>query len=105
MDIEDIFVATLLSGELPSKRKVINRCIPVRQCMLLDRTNITRHYMDEYMALNQIEANNLLEVTTMDLLIEFVLIGLGIGSVIKGIYQRRSGHRKTGAVKAGCADS
>lgn len=51
--------------------------------MLLDRTNITRHYMDEYMALNQIEANNLLEVTTMDLLIEFVRIGLGVGSVIK----------------------
>ena len=35
------------------------------------------------MACNEIIANNLLEVTTMDLLIEFARIGLGIGCVIK----------------------
>ena len=51
--------------------------------MLLDRANATRHYIDEYMSQNHIEANSLLEVTTMDLLIEFSRIGLGIGSVIK----------------------
>ena len=51
--------------------------------MLLDKNNITRHYIDDYMTLNQIVANNLLEVTTMDLLIEFARIGLGIGCVIK----------------------
>ena len=51
--------------------------------MLLDRSNITRQYIDEYMSVNHIEANNLLEVTTMDLLIEFARIGLGVGSVIK----------------------
>ena len=49
----------------------------------LDKNNITRHYIDDYMVLNQIVANNLLEVTTMDLLIEFARIGLGIGCVIK----------------------
>ena len=51
--------------------------------MLLDRDNMTRRYIDDYMALNHIEPNNLLEVTTMDLLIEFARIGLGIGSVIR----------------------
>ena len=43
----------------------------------------TRHYIDDYMSVNEIVANNLLEVTTMDLLIEFARIGLGIGCVIK----------------------
>lgn len=51
--------------------------------MLLDRDNITRRYIDEYISLNNIHVNNLLEVTTMDLLIEFAKIGLGVGSVIK----------------------
>lgn len=55
--------------------------------MLLDKNNITRHYIDDYMSLNHITANNLLEVTTMDLLIEFTRIGLGIGSVIKEFVQ------------------
>ena len=84
MDIEDIFAAS--PSYLENFRLREGDQADVFQSgnvMLLDRTNITRHYMDEYMALNQIEANNLLEVTTMDLLIEFVRIGLGVGSVIK----------------------
>lgn len=84
MEIEDIFVATpaylenlrLREGEEADVFQVGN-------IMLLDRANATRRYIDEYMSMNHIEANNLLEVTTMDLLIEFVRIGLGIGSVIK----------------------
>jgi len=51
--------------------------------MLLDKNNVTRNYIDEYMSLHQITVNNYLEVTTMDLLIEFARIGLGIGCVIK----------------------
>lgn len=73
MDIEDIFAAS--PSYLENFRLREGDQADVFQSgnvMLLDRTNITRHYMDEYMALNQIEANNLLEVTTMDLLIEFV---------------------------------
>lgn len=84
MDIEDIFVAA------PSYLANLNvregRNADVFQAgniMLLDRNNITRHYIDEYMSINQIQANNLLEVTTMDLLIEFARIGLGVGCVIK----------------------
>lgn len=51
--------------------------------MLLDRGNMTRNHIDTYMMDNQIETNQLLEVTNMDLLIEFSRIGLGIGCVIK----------------------
>ena len=84
MDIEDIFAASPSYLENFHLREGDHADVfQSGNVMLLDRSNITRHYMDEYMALNQIEANNLLEVTTMDLLIEFVRIGLGVGSVIK----------------------
>lgn len=39
------------------------------------------------MSTHGISANNLLEVSTMDLLIEFARIGLGIGCVIKEFVQ------------------
>ena len=84
MEIEDIFVATpsylenlrLREGDQADLFQMGN-------LMLLDRNNVTRHYIDEYMAANHIVCNNLLEVTTLDLLIEFARIGLGIGCVIK----------------------
>ena len=56
--------------------------------MLLDKENITRRYMDAYLALNHISTENALEVSTMDLLIEFAKIGLGIACVIKQFVTR-----------------
>ncbi len=51
--------------------------------MVLDKGNITRQYIDTYF--NEIDRSykNLLEVTSMDLLIEFANIGIGIACVIK----------------------
>ena len=43
--------------------------------MLLDKENMSRQYIDAYFRQNQIEATNLLEISTMDLLIEFSKIG------------------------------
>ena len=84
MDIEDIFVATPSYLEnLRLREGADTDVIQSGNLMLLDKNNITRHYIDDYMAVNEIVANNLLEVTTMDLLIEFARIGLGIGCVIK----------------------
>lgn len=51
--------------------------------ILLDRSNMSRKYVDSYLTENQIEVNQLLEVTDMALLIEFARIGLGISCVIK----------------------
>lgn len=51
--------------------------------MLLDRSNMTRIHMDSYFAENQIVPKQILETTTMDLLIEFAKTGLGIGCVIR----------------------
>ncbi|MDO4268776.1 MAG: LysR family transcriptional regulator [Eubacteriales bacterium] len=82
--IEDIFVAT--PSYLENLRLREGRDVDVFQSgniMLLDKSNATRRYIDDYMNLNHISVNNCLEVTTMDLLIEFARIGLGIGCVIR----------------------
>lgn len=84
MDIEDIFVATPTYLEhLKIREGQDTDVFQSGNIMLMDRNNITRHYIEDYMEQNQIKVNNLLEVTTMDLLIEFARIGLGIACVIK----------------------
>lgn len=84
MDIEDIFVAAPSYLENLKLREGEHADVfQAGNIMLLDRSNITRHYIDDYMTENHIEANNLLEVTTMDLLIEFARIGLGAACVIR----------------------
>lgn len=51
--------------------------------MLLDKENITRQYMDKYLFSEGISAAQILEVTSMDLLIDFAKIDLGIACVIE----------------------
>lgn len=55
--------------------------------MLLDEKNMTRLYIDDYFTSNHIETNQILEVSNMDLLIEFARIGLGVSCVIKEFIQ------------------
>ena len=84
MDIQDIFVATPAYLENLYLREGRNTSLfETGNIMLLDTSNMTRRYVDEYMAQNNIYPRQILEVTTMDLLIEFAKIGLGIGCVIK----------------------
>lgn len=56
--------------------------------MLLDEKNISRLYIDDYFNKNNIETGQILEVSNMDLLIDFSKIGLGIGCVIKEFVQK-----------------
>ena len=51
--------------------------------MLLDKNNLTRQYLDNYFKAHQLSPENLLETTSMDLLIDFARIGLGIACVIR----------------------
>ncbi len=51
--------------------------------MLLDESNVTRRHVDEYFKSMNIEPAQILEVTTMDLLIEFAKIGIGVSCVIR----------------------
>lgn len=55
--------------------------------MMLDKDNLTRQYIDTHIAHSDIPINNLLEVTSMDLLIDFAKIGLGIACVIREFVQ------------------
>ncbi|MBP3569091.1 MAG: LysR family transcriptional regulator [Lachnospiraceae bacterium] len=56
--------------------------------MLLDEKNISRLYIEDYFNKNHIETGQILDVSNMDLLIDFSKIGLGIGCVIKEFVQK-----------------
>lgn len=89
MDIQDTFVTTPNYLENLYLREGRDTSLfETGNIMLLDTSNITRHHVDEYMAENNICPHQILEVTTMDLLIEFAKIGLGIACVIKELVQK-----------------
>lgn len=55
--------------------------------MMLDEENITRQSVSAQLKEHRIEPSHILEVTSMDLLIQFAQIGLGIASVIREFVQ------------------
>lgn len=90
--IQDTFVATSTYLEnltlrehtgKPSEKMPYRDIFRNANVMLLDSSNITRTHVDNYLSLNNIELGRILEVNTMDLLISFAEIGLGISCVIK----------------------
>ena len=56
--------------------------------LTLDKNNVSRQYVDKYMILHNIRFGQQLEVTTMDLLIDFAKIGLGIACVIEDFVKK-----------------
>lgn len=88
MEIQDIFTATgayLENLYLREGQKA--DLFQTGNILLLDRSNMTRKHVDEYLNEHEIAPVQLLEVTTMDILIEFAKIGLGIGCVIREFVQ------------------
>lgn len=88
--IEDIFVATssyldnLILRESKDNLQQISALIfKSANIMLLDEKNMSRLYIEDYFTRNNIETNHILEVSNMDLLIEFAKISLGVSCVIK----------------------
>jgi DNA-binding transcriptional LysR family regulator len=88
-EIQDTFVATDSYINNLKMREVAgnNDLFKTATLMLLNKENMTRQYIDDYFNKNNIELNNLIEISTMDLLIEFAKIGLGIACVIKGFVE------------------
>ncbi len=88
-EIEDIFVATGTYLSNLTLRSADGNADIFKNAtlMLLDKGNITRQYIDDYLVLNHIETGNVLEISTMDLLIEFAKISLGVACVIKQFVQ------------------
>jgi len=87
MDIEDIFVAAPSYLANYRAREGNADIFQTGNIMMLDSNNMTRHHVDKYLAEHQITINQFIEVTTMDLLIEFAKIGLGVGCVIQEFVQ------------------
>lgn len=78
-DIEDIFVAS--RDYIKSQRST--DMLRHSTLLMLNKENMTRQYIDHYLYANQIEPYQLIEATSMDLLIEFAKIGLGTACVIR----------------------
>lgn len=82
-EIEDIFVATKDYLDNLRLREKDENIFTTGNIMLLDAENISRMYIDDYFKTNHIYPQHLLEVSSMDLLIEFAKTGLGVACVIK----------------------
>lgn len=80
-EIQDVLVTT---KEYQKKIKVRDDFQLERATLLLlDRGNISRQYVEKYLLMQNLMFEQQVEVSTMDLLIEFAKIGLGVACVIK----------------------
>lgn len=84
-ETEDIFVATKsylnhLSLHSQAARPSLFKNATL---MLLDKENMTRQYLDDFLTRASIETSSVLEISTMDLLIECAKADLGIACVIR----------------------
>ena len=89
MDVEDVFVCT--PEYLKNLKAIEGEDVDIFEkanLMLLDRGNVSRRHVDEYMKENGITPRRILEISTMDLLIDFAKIGLGVSAVIKEFVEK-----------------
>lgn len=82
-EIEDIFVATRAYLNNLKLRENSSDIFSSANIMLLDKENVSRKYIDEYFKANSIEPKHIMELSSMDLLIEFAKTSVGVGCVIK----------------------
>jgi DNA-binding transcriptional LysR family regulator len=86
-DIQDIFVAAeeyLKTLHITEPNDIFAK----GTFMLLETDNITRQYMDQFFIENNLLIKPEIEINTMDFLIEFAKIGLGISVVIKSFIEK-----------------
>lgn len=94
--IQDIFVASgtyldLLQGQSGYESSAI---LTNATLMLLNKENITRRYVDDCLLAQNFHPQNMIEVTSMDLLIEFAKIGLGVSCVIRDFVENELAGRE-----------
>ncbi len=88
-NIEDIFVTTKdylrnLGARGIKKSEILQNST----LMLLDKNNMTRQYIDDYLQENQISVADSIDISNMDLLIDFAKIGVGVACVIKSFVKK-----------------
>ena len=83
-EIEDIFVAAKdYLRNLKARGIQKDHIFQSSTLMLLDKNNMTRQYIDDYLQENQIIIKDSIDISDMDLLIDFARIGVGVACVIK----------------------
>ena len=83
-EIEDIFVAAKdYLRNLKARGIQKDHILQSSTLMLLDKNNMTRQYIDDYLQENQIVIKDSIDISNMDLLIAFARIGVGVACVIK----------------------
>lgn len=85
LTIEDIFVAGKRYPELSEPLALAG--LGAYPLMMLEKDNMTRRYIDDYLAANGVVLKPEIEIGSMDFLIEFARIGLGIALVIRNFVQ------------------
>lgn len=85
--IHDIFVTTTAYLEHLELRSGNGDLFQTATFMMLDEENITRQYINRVFLEHGVEFSNILEVSTMDLLIEFAKIVMGAACVIQEFVQ------------------
>lgn len=103
-EIQDIFVATKdYLNEFPSYDEHNTDFLNQASFILLNKENVSRKHVEDYLLTHSITLKNMIEVNNMDLSIEFARSGLGIACVIqnfvkediqKGILQEMKFHHK-----------
>ena len=88
-NIEDTFVATSEYIRNLNMRGIKNDDILENSTlMLLDKNNMSRKYIDDYFQDNEITIADSIDISNMDLLIDFAKIGVGIACVIKSFVSK-----------------
>ena len=88
-EIEDSFVATKdYLRNLRARGIAPDQILQNSTLMLLDKNNMTRQYIDDYFLNNEIHVKDYIDLSEMDLLIEFARIGVGVGCVIKNFVKK-----------------
>lgn len=88
-EIEDVFVATKdYIRNLRARGVQKEQILQSSTLMLLDKNNMTRQYIDDYLQDNQIMVKDSIDISNMDLLIDFARIGVGVACVIKNFIKK-----------------
>lgn len=88
LSIQDTFVSTEQYLNNQQKLYPEEPLFHTATFMMLDEENITRQIVGSTLKEHQIEPSHILEVTSMDLLIQFAKISLGIACVIREFVQQ-----------------
>lgn len=81
-EVEDIFVASQRFDELNGKTVNVNELCKL-PLLLLQKESSTRRNLDEYFSSKDLKITPEIELESMDLLVEYARIGLGIAHVLK----------------------